>query len=64
VEYWRIIAQTLQDAFSCKKKVKKKVKCPNASCNNKINRAEQKKEEGNFYFCKDCGTVVYRRDKK
>jgi len=45
-------------------RVKARVKCPKAGCNNKINEEEQKKVESNFYVCKDCGTVVYRRDKK
>jgi len=40
------------------------VKCPNAYCKNKIDRSEQKKVDSNFYFCKECGTVVYRQDRK
>jgi len=43
---------------------KEKMKCPRTGCNNKINDEEQKKIESNFYFCKDCGTVVYRQDRK
>jgi len=38
--------------------------CPKAACRSKINEKEQKKVESNFYFCKDCGTVVYRRERK
>jgi len=41
-----------------------KVKCPNTDCKNKIDKSEQKKADSNFYFCKECGTVVYRRDRK
>jgi len=40
------------------------MKCPKTGCNNKIDEKEQKKIESNFYFCKDCGIVVYRRDRK
>jgi len=40
------------------------MKCPKTDCHNKINEEEQKKIESNFYFCKDCGTVVYRRHRK
>ena len=37
------------------------MKCPNSKCNNKIDKNKQKKAESNFYYCKDCGTVVYRK---
>jgi hypothetical protein len=40
----------------------KGMKCPNQNCNNKIDTAKQKKTEGNFYCCTDCGTIIYRKD--
>jgi len=36
------------------------MKCPNSNCDGEIERDEQKKTKGNFYYCKKCGTVVYR----
>jgi hypothetical protein len=39
------------------------MKCPNNNCKNRIEE-KTKKEESNFVFCKDCGTVVYRRERK
>jgi len=60
----------LRDDFSAKTKVnlrlegREEMKCPRIGCNNKINDEEQKKTESNFYFCKDCGTVVYRPNRK
>jgi predicted RNA-binding Zn-ribbon protein involved in translation (DUF1610 family) len=59
-----------RDDFSAKRKAnlklegRKEMRCPKTGCNNKINDEKQKKTESNFYFCKDCGTVVYRQDKK
>jgi len=38
----------------------KRMKCPNSNCDGEIERDEQKKKKGNFYYCKKCGTVVYR----
>jgi hypothetical protein len=40
------------------------MKCPNNNCKNNIEEKKQKTEESNFVFCKDCGTVVYRRERK
>ncbi len=35
-----------------------KMKCPN--CRGEILKGGNRKE-GNFYHCKTCGTVIYRR---
>jgi hypothetical protein len=40
------------------------MKCPNNNCKNNIEEKKQKTDESNFVFCKDCGTVVYRRERK
>ncbi|NIR86571.1 hypothetical protein GWO13_02955 [Candidatus Bathyarchaeota archaeon] len=36
------------------------MKCPNSNCNGKIDMEKQKTKKGNFYYCKKCGTVIYR----
>jgi predicted RNA-binding Zn-ribbon protein involved in translation (DUF1610 family) len=37
------------------------MRCPNSGCNGKIEKGKQKNTEGNFYYCKDCGIVIYRK---
>jgi hypothetical protein len=61
--------QTFQKSFfeekiEAKPEDEDNMKCPNNNCKNTIEEKKSKTEESNFVFCKDCGTVVYRRERK
>ncbi|MFQ5758157.1 MAG: hypothetical protein ACE5IF_00605 [Candidatus Bathyarchaeia archaeon] len=42
----------------CEAEGEKEMECPN--CKAKIDKAKQGKARGNFYYCKNCGTVISR----
>ena len=36
------------------------MKCANPACGEEINKALQDRTEASFYYCRECGTVVYK----
>jgi hypothetical protein len=57
-------APFFEEKVKTKPKSEDNMKCPNNDCKNRIQEKKSKTEESNFIFCKDCGTVVYRRERK